>query len=78
MLFRSVNGELQLSFDHDPNSAVKKVSDGEAKLAIFVKAPSLQKVWDLAMKDLKMPKKTTYFWPKIWSGFVIYKMKELQ
>ncbi|WP_081633073.1 DUF1015 family protein [Candidatus Methanomassiliicoccus intestinalis] len=73
-----VNGDLELSFDHDPSSAVKKVSDGEAKLAIFVKAPSLQKVWELAMKDLKMPKKTTYFWPKIWSGFVIYKMKEPQ
>lgn len=72
-----VDGELDLTFDHDEDSVVKKVADGEAKLAIFVKAPTLEKVWELAMKDLKMPKKTTYFWPKIWSGFVIYKMKEL-
>ena len=31
--------------------------------------------WKVAKSGRKMPKKTTYFWPKIWSGFVLYRMK---
>jgi uncharacterized protein (DUF1015 family) len=31
--------------------------------------------WKVAQSGRKMPKKTTYFWPKIWSGFVLYRMK---
>jgi len=29
----------------------------------------------VAQAGRKMPKKTTYFWPKVWSGFVLYRMK---
>jgi uncharacterized protein (DUF1015 family) len=53
----------------------KKMAAGGIDLAILVRAPSLDMVWKVAQAGRKMPKKTTYFWPKIWSGFVLYRMK---
>ena len=46
----------------------------EFDAAIVLNDPSLQTIWDLSMKGKRMPKKTTFFFPKIWSGFVIYRM----
>jgi len=36
---------------------------------------SVDKIWDLARMDRRMPKKSTYFWPKMWSGLVYYRMR---
>lgn len=67
--------ELTMEYDHDLDSSARKVQRGEVDLAIIVRAPSLDMVWKVAQAGRKMPKKTTYFWPKIWSGFVLYRMK---
>jgi uncharacterized protein (DUF1015 family) len=67
--------ELEIEYDHDRSSVEKKVQAGGTDLAILVRAPSLDMVWKVAQNGRKMPKKTTYFWPKIWSGFVLYRMK---
>ena len=54
---------------------VKKImQNGGADLAIVLNDPDLNKIWDLSMKGIRMPKKTTFFFPKIWSGFVFYRM----
>lgn len=47
---------------------------GSFDLAVILNDPCLQTIWDLSMKGLRMPKKTTFFFPKIWSGFVFYRM----
>lgn len=54
-------------------SNVKKMK-GDFDLAVVLNDPSLNTIWDLSMKGMRMPKKTTFFFPKIWSGFVFYKM----
>ena len=43
--------------------------------AIVLNAPCLQTIWDLAGQGKRMPKKTTFFFPKIWSGWVFYRME---
>ena len=56
-------------------SGVKRMMDaGKFDLAIVLNDPSLKAIWDLSMKGIRMPKKTTFFFPKIWSGFVFYRM----
>jgi uncharacterized protein (DUF1015 family) len=67
--------ELEIEYDHDASSVERKVRSGKGDLAILVRAPTLDMTWKLAQGGRKMPKKTTYFWPKIWSGFVLYRMK---
>jgi len=47
---------------------------GRYELAVILNDPNLKTIWDLSMRGKRTPKKTTFFYPKIWSGFVIYKM----
>lgn len=68
-------GDMRIEYDHEASSAARRMANGDLDLAVIVRAPSLEQVWEVAEKGRKMPKKTTYFWPKIWSGFVLYQMK---
>ena len=53
---------------------IRRMAEKQYDLAIILNDPSLQDIWDLSAIGKRMPKKTTYFFPKIWSGFVFYKM----
>jgi len=68
------DGKSKVDYDAEYPSAKKSMSEGKYDLAIILNDPSLDKVWELSMEGKRMPKKTTYFFPKIWSGFVFYKM----
>jgi len=60
-------------YEHDTAKALLKVSEGY-RLLVLLRSPSVDKIWELARMDRRMPKKSTYFWPKMWSGFVYYRM----
>ena len=68
------NGKVKVSYDAEFDSVMKKMNDGKYDVAIVLNTPSLKTIWDLSAIGKRMPKKTTYFYPKIWSGFVFYKM----
>jgi uncharacterized protein (DUF1015 family) len=70
----SAGGSLTVEHDHEISTAARRMADGELDLAVIIRAPSLELVWKVAESGRKMPKKTTYFWPKVWSGFVLYQM----
>lgn len=73
-VFKSDEGKADISYDAEIDSVLKKMDAKEFDAAIVLNDPSLQTIWDLSMKGKRMPKKTTFFFPKIWSGFVIYRM----
>lgn len=60
-------------YEHDIAKALEKVAEGY-QLMVLLRSPSVDKIWELARMDRRMPKKSTYFWPKMWSGFVYYRM----
>ncbi len=66
--------EVKADYDHSLESVVKKMSEGRYDLAVVLSPPRLDVVWSIANSGKKMPKKSTYFWPKIWSGFLVYDM----
>ena len=74
-VYKSDEGKADVSYDAELDSALAKLDSKEYDLAIILNAPSLQKIWDLSMIGKRMPKKTTFFFPKIWSGFVFYLMR---
>lgn len=45
----------------------------ESNAAFFVRPPTLRQAIDMTMKGKIMPQKSTYFFPKLFSGFVIHK-----
>jgi uncharacterized protein (DUF1015 family) len=74
-VYKSDEDKAKVSYDAEYCSVKKKMDDKEHDLAIILNDPSLQTIWDLSMIGKRMPKKTTFFFPKIWSGFVFYNME---
>jgi uncharacterized protein (DUF1015 family) len=65
--------EPKVVYEHDTTRALGLLDQGY-QLLVLLRPPSLDKIWELAGQDRRMPKKSTYFWPKMWSGFVYYRM----
>lgn len=63
-----------VDYDAEMPSVLKKMDNGLYDLAILLNRPKLEDVWGFSIKGKRMPKKTTFFYPKIWSGFVMYRM----
>jgi len=68
-------GEVKVDYDHDATSAAKKVDAEGAALAVILSPPKLDVIWTVAKEGEKMPRKSTYFYPKVWSGFVALDMR---
>ncbi len=66
--------EPEVVYEHDTAMAIGKVAEGY-QLLVLLRPPTVGKIWELARQDRRMPKKSTYFWPKIWSGLVYYRMR---
>ena len=73
-IYKADEGKSSVSYDAEIDSVLKKMDAKEYDVAVILNHPSLKSIWDLALIGKKMPKKTTFFFPKIWSGFVFYKM----
>jgi uncharacterized protein (DUF1015 family) len=73
-VYKADEGKSKVSYDAETPSVLKKMEAKAHDLAIVLNDPSLQTIWDLSMIGKRMPKKTTFFFPKIWSGFVFYRM----
>lgn len=54
----------------DPTRAAMET--GEYQACFFVKPPTVGQVMQVAETGQKMPHKSTYFFPKIWSGTLLY------
>ena len=67
--------DFKIAYDHDPISVGDKIQKGQADMAVILSTPNLEAIWQVALGGRVMPKKSTYFWPKIWSGFLYYRMK---
>lgn len=74
-VYKSDEGKAAVSYEAEYDSVRKQMEDGVHDAAIILNAPRLQTIWDLSMIGKRMPKKTTFFFPKIWSGFVFYLMR---
>jgi uncharacterized protein (DUF1015 family) len=67
-------GKTTIKYDAEFDSAKRRMDSGKYDVAVILNEPRLGKIWSLSAIGKRMPKKTTYFYPKIWSGFVFYKM----
>ena len=60
-----------VEFTPDAEEAIQAVDDNMAQLVFLVRAPSVQQVLAYATQGETMPKKTTYFYPKLTSGLLL-------
>jgi uncharacterized protein (DUF1015 family) len=63
-----------IAYDHGINSSLEAVREGRAEGAFMVRPTSMKTVMELAQRLVKMPPKSTYFFPKPPSGLVARKI----
>ncbi len=60
-----------VAYTRDEAEAVQKVQSGEFQLACLLQNPTVTEVRDVAAAGDKMPQKSTFFYPKLWSGLLL-------
>jgi len=68
--------KLNIEFVRDPNEAVGKIERGAAQIAFLLNPPSVENICQVARSGNTMPQKSTYFYPKLLSGLVMYRMAD--
>jgi len=64
-----------IDYSYDRKDAVKRVVAGEYQLAFILKPVSATVIKDIADAGDRMPRKSTYFYPKLPSGLLMYSLK---
>ena len=65
-----------IGYTTDPQEAVASVVSGDYDLTFILNPPSLRQVCDVADRGLVMPRKATYFFPKVITGLVMNPLHE--
>ena len=63
---------IDIAFRYDREDALRWVIDGEYQLAILLRSPKIEDIKAIADAGDQMPRKSTYFYPKLPSGLVFY------
>uniref|UniRef100_A0A7C2IZM9 DUF1015 domain-containing protein n=1 Tax=Ammonifex degensii TaxID=42838 RepID=A0A7C2IZM9_9THEO len=66
--------ENRIGYTHSPAEALALVKNGTWDLAFFIGPPEITEVIAVAEAGEKMPQKSTYFYPKVPTGLVIYSL----
>jgi len=65
-----------LHYLRDEWEAKQKVDRGEISFVFFVNKPPLEEIINLAEKGIRMPQKSTYFFPKLVTGLIMLQLGE--
>jgi uncharacterized protein (DUF1015 family) len=60
-----------VAYTRDEEEAVQRVQSGEFQLSCLLQNPTVTQVRDVAAAGDKMPQKSTFFYPKLWSGLLL-------
>lgn len=63
---------VDIAFSYDREDAVQRVAKGEYQLAILLRPTRVEAIKAIADAGDQMPRKSTYFYPKLPSGLIFY------
>ncbi len=69
---RAVEKSKAIDFTRSAIEACEAVKKGRFDMAIFVRPTCLEEMIEVSKKGLRMPQKSTYFYPKLLSGLVFH------
>jgi uncharacterized protein (DUF1015 family) len=64
--------KINIEYVKGTQASKAAMQSGEFQACFFVRPPSVQQVMEVARTGQRMPQKSTYFFPKIWSGTLIH------
>ena len=68
--------ERHIEYTHDPREAWEQVSHGERQMAFFLRPMPMDLFETLVSAGVRLPPKSTYFYPKIPTGLVFHLLEE--
>jgi len=71
---KDIESENSIKYVHNDEEAFDLVKEGKYQLAFFMNSTKIDQVTAIASKYEKMPQKSTFFYPKLLTGLVMYKM----
>lgn len=73
LVFEKLLGVDKFEYEMDPDLVVDKVKNSRHQTAFFLPPTKIHDVKEVALAGQRMPPKSTYFYPKLLTGMVIYK-----
>jgi len=73
LIFRKLLNINRFEYEMDPEVVIEKVKKGLFRVAFFLNPTRIHDVKEVAIRGERMPPKSTYFYPKLLTGMVIYK-----
>jgi uncharacterized protein (DUF1015 family) len=67
---------IKLEYSPDPYELMNQVDSDPLNVAFFLNPVKIQQIINIASSGNKMPPKSTYFYPKVLSGLVVYKFEK--
>ena len=71
---KDIEAENAIKYVHNDGEAFDQAKNGTYQLAFFMNPTKIEQVTALASKYEKMPQKSTFFFPKLLTGLVMYRM----
>ncbi len=66
-----INNQIYLVYEKDANKALEKLNNGAVSAIFFMNPAKIGDVIKIASQNLRMPQKSTFFYPKIITGLTI-------
>ncbi len=73
MIFKKILMNAQVEYEMDIAKALDRVNAGESAAAFFLNPTRVEDVEKAALSSMRMPPKSTYFYPKLLTGLVLNK-----
>lgn len=70
---KTMANQTNLSYTRDIGQAIEWVDNKTHQCAFFLNPTQVHQIKDVSLANEKMPQKSTYFYPKLTTGLVIYK-----
>lgn len=71
---KDISNQIYIDYTKDVSDAINKVKHDKYQAAIILNPTKIDEILKIAENGEKMPQKSTYFYPKILTGFVFNKM----
>jgi len=71
-----VEGLDRVEYTRDAHEAVRRVQSGEHTMAVITNPPSVEAMRRIAEAGEKMPQKSTYYYPKLLSGLLMWSLAD--
>jgi len=73
LILKKILNTTEIGYEMDVNKAIDKVKNGEFSAAFFLNPTRVEDVERSALSSVRMPPKSTYFYPKLMTGLVMNK-----